>query len=46
MLEKLKPTKIICLTNTDKCDILKENYIEYINVSTFSKKPKKKGGSK
>lgn len=46
MLEKLKPTKIICLTNTDKCDILKENYIEYINVSTFSKKPKKKDGAK
>ena len=40
MLKKLTPTKIICLTVVDNCDIIgTDKNIEYINVSTFTHKP-------
>lgn len=39
MKKRLNPTRIICLTNTDKCDIIKDEKAVLINVSTFTHKP-------
>lgn len=41
MIERLRPTKILCFTVTDNIDKIKgmASNVEFINVSTFKKKP-------
>ena len=40
MMRKLRPTLVICLSVTDKCDTIGlEGNVRYINVSTFTHKP-------
>lgn len=39
MRKILNPSKVICLTVTDKCDIITDDDVVYINVSTFTHKP-------